>query len=49
MYHSTETSADTPLSVFWGTLGPHKLFGSNGQYRALLAGFPVGFALPISA
>ncbi|WWC63248.1 OPT family small oligopeptide transporter [Kwoniella dejecticola CBS 10117] len=33
-------------AVFWGTLGPNKLFGSAGQYKALLAGFPVGFALP---
>ncbi|WVW80593.1 OPT family small oligopeptide transporter [Kwoniella bestiolae CBS 10118] len=34
-------------AVFWGTLGPKKLFGSNGQYRALMAGFPIGFAMPI--
>ncbi|KAK6906266.1 OPT family small oligopeptide transporter [Kwoniella mangroviensis CBS 8507] len=33
-------------AVFWGTLGPQKLFGSTGQYKALLIGFPVGFVLP---
>ncbi|OCF35911.1 OPT family small oligopeptide transporter [Kwoniella heveanensis BCC8398] len=33
-------------AVFWGTLGPKKLFGPGGQYVALLAGFPIGFALP---
>jgi len=34
-------------AVFWGTLGPHKLFGKGGQYVELLIGFPVGFVLPI--
>lgn len=34
-------------AVFWGTIGPVKLFGKNGQYTALLIGFPVGFVLPI--
>lgn len=34
-------------AVFWGTLGPHKLFGKNGQYTELLIGFPVGFVIPI--
>jgi len=35
-------------AVFWGTLGPHKIFGLNGQYRQILVGFPVGFVLPIA-
>ncbi|WWC92468.1 OPT family small oligopeptide transporter [Kwoniella dendrophila CBS 6074] len=34
-------------AVFWGTLGPKKLFGSEGQYKALLIGFPVGLVMPI--
>ncbi|KKY16838.1 putative opt oligopeptide transporter [Phaeomoniella chlamydospora] len=34
-------------AVLWGTLGPHKMFGTNGQYTALLAGFPLGLILPI--
>ncbi|WRT70854.1 OPT family small oligopeptide transporter [Kwoniella shivajii] len=34
-------------AVFWGTLGPKKLFGSGGQYNALLIGFPVGFLIPV--
>lgn len=34
-------------SVVWGTLGPHRMFGSGGQYTAILAGFPVGFLIPI--
>ncbi|KAL7421661.1 hypothetical protein Q5752_003430 [Cryptotrichosporon argae] len=33
-------------AVFWGTIGPKKLFGATGRYKALLAGFPVGFAMP---
>ncbi|WVR08745.1 OPT family small oligopeptide transporter [Kwoniella sp. DSM 27419] len=35
-------------AVFWGTLGPKKLFGKGGQYNALLAGFPIGLILPIA-
>ena len=34
-------------AVFWGTLGPHKMFGPGGQYTMLLIGFPVGFIIPI--
>ena len=34
-------------SVFWGTLGPIRMFGSGGQYMLTLIGFPVGFCLPI--
>jgi OPT family small oligopeptide transporter len=33
-------------AVFWGTLGPHKLFG-KGPYNLLLLGFPVGALLPV--
>jgi len=33
-------------AVFWGTLGPHKLFG-KGPYNLLLLGFPVGAILPV--
>ncbi|KHO01579.1 Tetrapeptide transporter, OPT1/isp4 [Metarhizium album ARSEF 1941] len=32
-------------SVLWGTIGPIKVFGKNGQYRWLLLGFPLGVAL----
>ncbi|KAG4417006.1 hypothetical protein IFR04_009847 [Cadophora malorum] len=33
-------------AVLWGTLGPHKMFGKNGQYTAMLVGFPIGLLLP---
>jgi len=33
-------------AVFWGTLGPHRLFG-KGPFNLLLLGFPVGAVLPI--
>lgn len=29
-------------SVLWGTIGPLKVFGHNGQYGPLLLGFPLG-------
>ncbi|GJN71902.1 hypothetical protein PLICBS_005971 [Purpureocillium lilacinum] len=29
-------------SVFWGVIGPLKVFGINGQYKWLLLGFPLG-------
>lgn len=29
-------------SVVWGTVGPIKVFGPQGQYGALLLGFPLG-------
>ncbi|ORY65133.1 OPT oligopeptide transporter [Pseudomassariella vexata] len=29
-------------SVLWGTIGPIKMFGHQGQYGALLLGFPLG-------
>lgn len=28
-------------SVLWGTIGPIKVFGANGQYKWLLMGFPL--------
>ncbi|KAI0596921.1 OPT oligopeptide transporter protein-domain-containing protein [Biscogniauxia sp. FL1348] len=34
-------------SVLWGTVGPVKVFGRGGMYTWLLAGFPVGFVVPI--
>ncbi|KAH7327313.1 OPT oligopeptide transporter protein-domain-containing protein [Rhexocercosporidium sp. MPI-PUGE-AT-0058] len=33
-------------AVLWGTLGPHKIFGKNGQCTAMLVGFPIGLILP---
>jgi hypothetical protein len=29
-------------AVFWGTLGPARLFGKGGRYSLMLLGFPVG-------
>jgi OPT family small oligopeptide transporter len=29
-------------SVLWGTIGPLKVFGKDGQYNWLLMGFPIG-------
>lgn len=29
-------------SVLWGTIGPIKVFGKDGQYKWLLLGFPAG-------
>lgn len=34
-------------SVLWGTIGPTKIFGSGGQYTALMAGWPIGVAIPL--
>ncbi|KAI1497904.1 OPT oligopeptide transporter protein-domain-containing protein [Biscogniauxia marginata] len=34
-------------SVLWGTVGPIKVFGKGGMYTWLLAGFPIGFVVPI--
>jgi len=34
-------------AVLWGTIGPKKVFGSGGQYTALLVGFPIGALLPV--
>ncbi|KAL1405976.1 hypothetical protein Q8F55_007658 [Vanrija albida] len=32
-------------AVFWGTLGPTKLFGPGKRYNMMLLGFPAGFLL----
>ncbi|PNY27491.1 Sexual differentiation process protein isp4 [Tolypocladium capitatum] len=32
-------------SVLWGTIGPLKVFGKDGQYKWLLLGFPAGILL----
>jgi hypothetical protein len=34
-------------SVLWGTIGPIKVFGHNGQYAQLLIGFLVGIIVPV--
>lgn len=33
-------------SVFWGTIGPTRLFAKGGRYSMILLGFPIGFVLP---
>ncbi|EQK98568.1 Oligopeptide transporter OPT superfamily [Ophiocordyceps sinensis CO18] len=42
--HFTCPGANTffTASVLWGTIGPVKVFGINGQYKWLLLGFPSG-------
>ncbi|TWU76087.1 hypothetical protein ED733_007643 [Metarhizium rileyi] len=35
-------------SVIWGTIGPIKMFGKDGQYKWLLLGFPLGMALVLA-
>ncbi|EHK46924.1 uncharacterized protein TrAtP1_010472 [Trichoderma atroviride] len=32
-------------SVLWGTVGPQKVFGQNGQYTEILVGFPLGIVV----
>ncbi|KAK3196455.1 hypothetical protein K4F52_000337 [Lecanicillium sp. MT-2017a] len=32
-------------SVLWGTVGPEKIFGHNGQYSEMLMGFPLGVVI----
>lgn len=32
-------------SILWGTIGPLKVFGKDGQYKWLLMGFPIGILL----
>ncbi|PHH61762.1 hypothetical protein CDD81_7973 [Ophiocordyceps australis] len=34
-------------SVLWGTVGPDKIFGHNGQYSATLVGFPLGVVIVV--
>ncbi|TQV97800.1 OPT oligopeptide transporter family [Cordyceps javanica] len=36
-------------SVLWGTIGPIKVFGKDGQYRWLLMGFPIGILLVLAS
>ncbi|KAK2048969.1 OPT oligopeptide transporter [Colletotrichum somersetense] len=35
-------------SILWGTIGPIKVFGHQGQYNYLLLGFPIGILLPVA-
>ncbi|KAL2132735.1 hypothetical protein VTI74DRAFT_3445 [Chaetomium olivicolor] len=32
-------------AVFWGTVGPRKIWGAGGQYAVTLVGFPLGLVL----
>ncbi|KAL4964051.1 OPT oligopeptide transporter protein-domain-containing protein [Aspergillus stella-maris] len=34
-------------AVLFGSIGAKKVFGTGGQYTALLSAFPIGFAIPI--
>lgn len=34
-------------SVLWGTVGPGKIWGHNGQYSETLIGFPLGVAIVV--
>ncbi|WOO80299.1 Oligopeptide transporter 2 [Vanrija pseudolonga] len=34
-------------AVFWGSVGPIKIFGKGGRFTSLLSGFGLGFVLPI--
>ncbi|KAK3346905.1 OPT oligopeptide transporter protein-domain-containing protein [Lasiosphaeria hispida] len=34
-------------AVLWGTIGPKKIFGAGGQYTVLMAGWPIGVAVPL--
>lgn len=34
-------------SVLWGTVGPQKTFGHEGQYSEILIGFPLGIAIVV--
>ena len=35
-------------AVFWGTVGPRKIWGAGGQYAATLIGFPFGIVLVVT-
>lgn len=35
-------------AVLWGTIGPIKVFGHQGQYKELLLGFPAGIVLTVA-
>jgi OPT family small oligopeptide transporter len=34
-------------AVFWGTVGPRKMWGAGGQYAVTLLGFPLGVVLVV--
>ncbi|KAK0720170.1 OPT oligopeptide transporter protein-domain-containing protein [Lasiosphaeris hirsuta] len=34
-------------AVFWGTVGPRKIWGVGGQYVSTLVGFPLGIAIVV--
>lgn len=34
-------------SILWGTIGPRKIFGADGQYRFLHLGWAVGIIVPL--
>lgn len=34
-------------SLLWGTVGPLKVFGKDGQYKWLLLGFPLGIFIVV--
>ncbi|KAK5656720.1 hypothetical protein OQA88_4268 [Cercophora sp. LCS_1] len=34
-------------AVFWGTVGPRKIWGIGGQYVTTLVGFPIGVAIVV--
>jgi hypothetical protein len=34
-------------AVFWGTVGPSRIFGPGSRYKLLLLGFPIGLVIPI--
>ncbi|ORX99958.1 OPT oligopeptide transporter protein-domain-containing protein [Clohesyomyces aquaticus] len=36
-------------AVFWGTVGPKKIFDSGGMYNWLLISFPLGVVVPLVA
>ncbi|KAM5351104.1 hypothetical protein ACJ41O_003827 [Fusarium nematophilum] len=36
-------------SVIWGVIGPRRLFGTEGPYRAITYSIPLGFVLPVVA
>lgn len=52
--HSRRCSDNTAntfftAAVFWGTLGPPRVFGLHGPYRTILIGFAVGFLVVLAA
>lgn len=43
---NTETTFFT-AAIFWGSLGPKRVFGLHGRYRTILIGFAAGFLIVI--